>query len=124
MRIAVRDFTANPSNDLVIAYEQANSLDSIESGLNRRNSDAIATLHNKVLGLKRRSRILCTNRTRVSAEAHTAEQRVIAASENVSSAQIRSRSWPPRSVKSLRKPRSIRTWRNLRCRKPTTPSPR
>jgi len=64
MRIAVRDFTANPSNDLVIAYEQANSLDSIESGLNRRNSDAIATLHNKVLGLKRRSRILCTNRTR------------------------------------------------------------
>jgi methyl-accepting chemotaxis protein len=57
MRIAVKDFTATPSDELVESYDRANllaaqSLDTIERTMDRQNAETIATLRKKIADLK------------------------------------------------------------------------
>jgi len=57
MRIIVKDFTANPSNNLVVSFEQAHglarqSLDAIAASIDRRHADNIESLQKDVAALR------------------------------------------------------------------------
>jgi methyl-accepting chemotaxis protein len=57
MRIVVKDFSANPSNNLVVSFEQAHalalkSLDTIAASVDRRHSENIVSLRKDVLVLR------------------------------------------------------------------------
>jgi methyl-accepting chemotaxis protein len=57
MRIIVKDFSANPSNNLVVSFQQAHalalqSLDTIAASIDRRHADTIVGLRKDVMALR------------------------------------------------------------------------
>jgi methyl-accepting chemotaxis protein len=57
MRIIVKDFSVNPSNNLVVSFQQAHalalqSLDTIASSIDRRHADNIVSLRKDVMALR------------------------------------------------------------------------
>ena len=57
LRIIVKDFSANPSDNLVVSFEQAHanalqSLDSIAASIDRRHAESIVTLRKDVMALR------------------------------------------------------------------------